>query len=184
MKTMKFLKVTNVSEVKEDKNDVAYKTLRAKAEAFFMIHDPETNKMERVLNPAAKETAFNQWEKSYDSKLNGAPDAAYEAKVGSRLAGTIVTRKVPSYEITDSDSGEVKTVDSYTTAVFGDTSEEEAFEIATLATFKRNGHEIDGEAAVNINLEAVATEESSDSYSEENTEENIEVEVEEDLPQE
>ena len=176
MKNATFVKITNVSEVKEDKNDVNYKTFRAKENNHIMMFDPAAGKEVSVLNPAARETGVNQWEKSYDSSLKGQSDPFYDAKIGDRLAGAIVTRSCPEYGIVDEESGEERTVDSYTTVVFGDTSDEQAFEIAILKAFKRNSHDLAGLPQEQIILDAVE-EEATEEYLEETEEEPADAEA-------
>ena len=154
-RTPEFVTVSSISEVKEDKNDVNYKTFRVREESYLTSFDAQTQKVISILNPAAKETGENQWEESYDSSLNGAPDKFYNAKVGQKLAGAIVSRPVPTYEIGPDDNGEMKSVDSYTCAVFGNTADEAAFELAIIKTFKRKNHPLDGLPEEQIILDAV-----------------------------
>ena len=67
---------------------------------------------------------------------SGAPEFGHDLKLGDRIAGRIVTRRVAPYDI-----GE-RAVDTASVIVAGDTNDPEEFQIEIERAFKRNGFTI------------------------------------------
>ena len=142
---VKFLEIlSNVPAEDADKNGKNYNrvTVRPLAGA---ITNPITGEVVPVIDMKARVGSFNQYEDSYLTP--GQEDPAYSAKEGTLLPGTIVSRSCPHYSFENKD-GETVEADSYTTIVFGDTSDEKLFEAQVRSTFKSNDHELEEEIEI------------------------------------
>ncbi len=141
----KYIIVSEVSEVKKDKGakgeNRSYKTIE------FSTPDRETMKDELTgdifaVKVQPKKTSINLYEKSYlDDKMQ----FGYDSAKGERLAGDIVTRQVAPYSIPtmiDGKEAGSRMVNTFTTAVLGDTESGPAWEAAIRNTFKNRGHEL------------------------------------------
>lgn len=144
---------TSQSELKKDKNNRNYKTV-----SFSEIKFVETP-FGKLLLPASqsKTTKINCYENSYLNKMDiGYADSIFNANnpsLGGWFAGSIETREVVAYDITSAD-GSTKTVNTYTTVIFGDT-DSPAYESLVKSAFKSRGHEVMAEAPVNNNMSAL-----------------------------
>ncbi len=129
------------SELKQDKNGNSYKTVTFSEQRMV---DTPFGKM-ALPTSQSRSTKINRYAKSY---LNGEPEIGFNDPIfnssnptkGGWFMGAIETRKVNEYDIT-ADDGSVRTVDTYTTIVFGD-SDNPAFESLVKSSFKSRGHEI------------------------------------------
>jgi hypothetical protein len=130
-----FVTVSRLGEVKMDKNDREYRTIYFKGEEKVYLN--RGGKLLEV-NQITRESSTNAYAKSY---LNDQPEAAWAFKVGTMVLGAIVTRKVAPYEIPFGEN-DVRTVDTYTRVVFGDTAKVEEFEALVQREFAAQGREI------------------------------------------
>jgi len=132
---------TAESAVKQDKNGRNYKTVTflevvMMNTPFGIVQKPATQ---------SRSNKINCYEKNY---LNETPDIGYNDPIfnaakptaGGLFQGSIETRQVEAYEIPDSE-GTMRTVNTFTTVVFGDT-ESPAYETVVKAAFKSKGHEV------------------------------------------
>ena len=153
MNKPKILIKTGQSAVKQDKNGRNYKTVTfTQLGASEVIQDEILGEI--VVEGKEVSTSVNCYEKNYLGQADwgfGAPifDSA-NPKGGGATFGAIVQRKVDGYNIDVNDSlglptGEVRTVDSYKTAIFADSREEESFEIAVRGAFRNAGHPLTDE---------------------------------------
>jgi len=145
---------TAQTEAKADKNGRNYKTV-----SFSEVKHVDTP-FGRMLLPASQSRTvkINCYENSYLNKMDaGYADPIFNANNpanGGWFAGSIETREVVSYDITSAD-GSIKTVSTYTTAVFGDT-DSPAYESLVKSAFKSKGHEVMSiDAPVNNNVSAL-----------------------------
>jgi hypothetical protein len=144
---------TAQTEAKQDKNGRNYKTV-----SFSEVKHVDTP-FGRMLLPASQSRTvkINCYENSYLNKMDaGYADPIFNANnpsLGGWFAGSIETREVVGYDITSAD-GSTKTVNTYTTAIFGDT-DSPAYESTVKSTFKSKGHEVMAEAPVNNNMSAL-----------------------------
>jgi len=143
-----FLQVTKVGEVVQDKNGMNYKRLSARPLASSMV-DPMTGEVHPIIDLTAREVSFNQYEENY---LDGSKDPAYDAPIGTLIPGAVVSKSVEDYSFENSE-GETIDASSYTTAVFGDTSDEKLFETAIFAAFRRAEHPLEGDPRSEDNIE-------------------------------
>ena len=137
---VKYLEIlSNVPAENEDKNGKNYNrvTVRPLAGA---ITNPITGEVVPVVDMKARTGSFNQYEDSYLTP--GQEDPAFSAKEGTLLPGAIISRSCTPYSFENKD-GEMVNAESYTTIVFGDTSDEALFENNVKATFKANDHELE-----------------------------------------
>lgn len=135
-----YLIKTAESEVKKDKNDRNYKTV-----TFTEVVTMNTPFGE-IIKPTNQSASrkINRYEKSY---LNNTEELGYSEFIfnpnkperGGLFQGSIERRQVSPYDITNSE-GTIE-ANSYTTAVFGDTSSPD-FESLVKSAFKSQGHEI------------------------------------------
>ena len=138
---------TSKTEAKQDKNGRNYKTV-----AFSEVKHVDTP-FGKMLLPASqsKTVKINCYENSYLNKMDaGYADPIFNANNpanGGWFAGSIEAREVVGYDITSAD-GSIKTVNTYTTVVFGDT-DSPAYESTVKAAFKSKGHEVMAEVQVN-----------------------------------
>lgn len=93
----------------------------------------------------SRSNKINCYEKSY---LNEKPELGYHDPIfdpkkpqnGGMFQGSIETRNVETYDITDL-KGDTRSVNTFTTVVFGDTTSP-AYETLVKAAFKAKGHEL------------------------------------------
>lgn len=128
---MSLLTVISVSEVKQDRNNKNYKVVE-----FATPNTKDVNGLKVRVQPKTSSKTF--WEESY---LNDKMEFGYDFKVGDLVEGNIVTREVVEYEIVNTETGEERTVSSYTAVVFGDTFDP-SFELEVQKAFKAAGHPI------------------------------------------
>lgn len=131
---------TAQSEIKQDKNGRNYKTVTFGEVRFI---DTPFGKMV-VPASQARTTKINCYENNYLNKMDvGYNDPIFNQSNpanGGWFAGSIETREVKEYDIPSADGG-VRTVNTYTTVVFGDT-DSPAYESAVKSTFSSKGHEV------------------------------------------
>lgn len=147
-----FLQVTKVSEVLVDKNGKNYKRISTKPLAGTMI-DPTSGEVVPVIDMTAREVSFNQYEENY---LDESTDPAYNAPIGSLLPGAIISKSVEDYSFTNNEGDEIN-ASTYTTAVFGDTSDEKLFQANIFAAFRRAEHMLEGDPQSEITVEEEAS---------------------------
>jgi len=128
------------SELKQDKNQRNYKTI-----TFGEVRFVETP-FGKMVVPAsqARTTKINCYENNYLNKMDiGYNDPIFNQSnpaQGGWFAGSIETRNVGEYDIPTADGG-ARTVNTYTTVVFGDT-DSVAYESAVKSTFSSKGHNV------------------------------------------
>jgi hypothetical protein len=92
----------------------------------------------------ARTTKINCYENNYLNKMDvGYNDPIFNSSNptnGGWFAGSIETREVSGYDIPTADGG-VRTVNTYTTVVFGDT-DSPAFESSVKSAFSSKGHNV------------------------------------------
>lgn len=147
-KQSELLTVVKVSENRQDKNGRNYKVVTFQGPQHKEILDITTGELMTVRVPA-RTSSITRYEESYlDDKMQ----YMYDAEVGEKVPGAIVTREVPEYEING------RPVYSYSTVVLGMTSEP-GFETQVLAAFKSAGHDLttsDIEQPINDRVAAVS----------------------------
>lgn len=124
---MKLLKKVAESAVKPDKNNRNYKTITLETVPAATQNIPGIGNV--AVHSPVKRTSKNVYESSY---LNNQMEFGYDLPIGSFIAGDIVTRNVESYQIPDlrpGFEGHMRDVSTYSCAVFGDTTDEAAFNI-------------------------------------------------------
>jgi hypothetical protein len=128
------------SEIKNDKNQRPYKTVTFGEVRFI---DTPFGKMV-VPATQARTTKINCYENNYLGKQDpGYADPIFNQSNpanGGWFAGSIETREVGNYDIPTADGG-VRTVNTYTTVVFGDT-DSPAFESSVKSAFSSKGHNV------------------------------------------
>ena len=139
------------SKVKSDKNGRAYKTCTFSKLTKREVIVPGVGKI--LVDDQARETSVNLYEERYlDNKMDYGFNTPVNTATESYLLGDIVTRKVAPYAINSVDrtTGEVteRMVDTFTTVVFGDTSDAAAFEAIIRNTFKSRGHQVASDSAI------------------------------------
>lgn len=131
-KETSLLKITaNVPVAKADVNGKQYNRVSVEALPKHCV-DPVTGEIFEQLDMKARGGSFNQYKDSYLNE--GHSDLAYNAKIGTRIEGKVVQRKVEEYSFQDKND-ETVTTDKYTTIVFGDTADEALFEDAVEKAF-------------------------------------------------
>lgn len=124
--------IVSVSDVLKDKNGRDFKIIELSNPTKTTVVDETTGEI-LIARIPAKRAKINAYKESY---LDDKPHFLWDSKVGEVVAGEIVTREVMPYEINE------RAVNTYTTAVFGNTDDKKAFEIEIERTFKNNGHPI------------------------------------------
>lgn len=150
----KVIKKVSEQEVKQDKNGKNIKSCTFSHPNQEFVEVPGVGRVQAQVN--VRETSLTLWEKSY---LNEKEQFGYSAPIGSYFLGGIETRFVEPYDVPDKskgNEGKMRKATSFTTVVFGDSSAEEAYEIATRSTFKARGHVIT-EAPSNAPIEIKET---------------------------
>ena len=133
-------------ETMSDKDGIEYKRITVKGGDESFIQLP--NGKWKAIKQLSRETVINAWPAHERQGFTFKADPAYSLEEGDETSGKIVTREVPEYEITDNVSGEVRTASRYTTAIFGDTSDQASFEAAVKVAFGRADHDLDGQGSV------------------------------------
>lgn len=119
------------SAVKPDKNGRNYKTITVATLGTSVQNIPGVGNV--TVHSPVKTASMNVYESSY---LNNQEEFGYSLPVGSLMMGNIVTRTVEPYTIVNRENGEVRTVNTYTCAVLGDT-DDEGFETLVEKTIAR-----------------------------------------------
>ena len=128
------LTVVKVSEDRQDKNGRNYKVITFQSPQHKEVVDVTTGEITLVRVPA-RMSSITRYEESYlDDKMQ----YMFDAQVGEKVPGAIVTRSVNTYEI------DGRPVSSYSTVVLGMTNDP-GFEAQVRAAFKSAGHDLDEE---------------------------------------
>lgn len=138
------LTVTEVSDMRQDKNGRNYKLVTFQGPQHVEIVDETTGEILLVRVPA-RTSSMTRYEESY---LDDKAHYMFDAVVGEKVPGAIVTREVPAYEI----DGRATT--SYSTIVLGMTNEP-SFEAKVRAAFKSAGHILEGAEEVEAQAESL-----------------------------
>lgn len=132
--TSELLTVVKVSEDRQDKNGRNYKVITFQSPQHKEVVDVTTGEITLVRVPA-RTSSITRYEESYlDDKMQ----YMFDAQVGEKVPGAIVTRSVNTYEI------DGRPVSSYSTVVLGMTNDP-GFEAQVRAAFKSAGHDLDEE---------------------------------------
>lgn len=132
---------TAESEIKNDKNGRAYKTVT------FVEAKEVNTPFGKMVVPAdqCRATKKNQYELNYLEQKDIAFDApifnAKNPQAGAWFLGGIETRNVPEYEIPSDGVRNASFPTTYTTVVFGDT-DSPSYNSLVKSTFKSAGHEV------------------------------------------
>lgn len=143
--TSELLTVVKVSEDRQDKNGRNYKLVTFQSPQHKEVVDITTGEVALVRVPA-RMSSITRYQESY---LDDNMQYMYDAAVGEKIPGAIVTRPVAEYEI------DGRPVYSYTTVVLGMTNEP-SFESQVRAAFKSAGHEIEETSAESTPTERVS----------------------------
>ena len=146
---MKTLIIT-AEVTKKDKNNKDFKVLEISTPGTVYTRNAQ-GQMTAVKQKPETVGGVTGWLESNLPSLKGKPDFEATLSLAEEVAGTIVARKVVPYFIADRDDAKVKgtvtkegktgrMVDSSRVVVFGNTEDEEAFELAIAQAFKRKGH--------------------------------------------
>jgi len=161
---MEILKVIEVSDVKQDVNGMPYKTVKFSTSDKKMINSVEGRIIVQIptkvssrnfqghsyleLSQLAKDLGYLTKDGKADySKLSEEeikdvkPEFGYNLKKDQIVVGAIVSKEVEEYEITDSTTGEVRTVNTYSRVILGD-SGQASFHSDIVKEFRRQGHEL------------------------------------------
>jgi len=130
-KTSELLTVVKVSEERTDKNGRNYKVVTFQSPNTIEIVDATTGELLNVRVPA-RTTSMVRYQESY---LNDQMEYLYDATVGEKIPGKIVTEQVAPYEING------REVNTYTTAVLGMTNDS-AFDAEIVRAFRSAGHDL------------------------------------------
>ena len=125
------LTVVKVSEERQDKNGRNYKVITFQSPQHKEVVDQTTGEMTLVRVPARR-SSITRYEESY---LDDQMQYMYDAEVGEKVPGAIITRSVNEYEI------DGRPVSTYSTVVLGMT-DDPGFEAQVRAAFKFAGHDI------------------------------------------
>jgi hypothetical protein len=131
-----FLTVTRLGEIKADKNGREYRQVFFKGNDVRYIQLPNGKFI--TAKQEVKETSINAYSKTY---LDDKPSFAWGLNVNDVVLGSVVTREVMPYDITDQRTGEVRTVNTYSRIVFGDTTSP-AYNAAVKREFSSQGHPV------------------------------------------
>jgi hypothetical protein len=130
------LTVVKVSEERQDKNGRNYKVITFQSPQHKEVVDQTTGEITLVRVPARR-SSITRYEESY---LDDQMHYMYDAEVGEKVPGAIVSRPVAEYEI------DGRPVSSYSTVVLGMTNEP-GFEAQVRAAFKSAGHDLEEEVS-------------------------------------
>lgn len=125
------LTVVKVSEERQDKNGRNYKVITFQSPQHKEVVDQTTGEITLVRVPARR-SSITRYQESY---LDDQMHYMYDAEMGEKVPGAIVTRSVNEYEI------DGRPVSTYSTVVLGMTNES-AFDAAIDAAFRSAGHDI------------------------------------------
>ena len=125
------LTVVKVSEERQDKNSRNYKVITFQSPQHKEVVDQTTGEITLVRVPARR-SSITRYQESY---LDDQMHYMYDAEMGEKVPGAIVTRSVNEYEI------DGRPVSTYSTVVLGMTNES-AFDAAIDAAFRSAGHDI------------------------------------------
>jgi len=169
-----YLTISSVSGELLDSKDRTYKRVEC-APLSSMMFNPIVGRDMPIIDPSINPVSFNQHADPFDE---GKADKLYNTPVGTILPGKIVKKAVPPYSFADKVTGEMKTVEVRTLAVFGDTSDVETFKTNIIAEFNRNKYFLKSDGTPDleraqaagisdINYAPVEQEESAEDYAEE-----------------
>jgi hypothetical protein len=155
---MKTMKVIAVSDVKQDKNGRDYKVVTLSNPSVVTMMDVETGELITAKVPPLK-SKVTAYKETY---LDDTPSFLWDAVEGETVLGSVVTRKVPVYDISDGDVS--RKVETYTCAVVANSDDSETWEVAIEKAFKNNGHPLNAEDAqtsdtIKVSLSEPETEE-------------------------
>jgi hypothetical protein len=125
------LTVVKVSEERQDKNGRNYKVITFQSPQHKEVVDQTTGEI-TLVRVQARRSSITRYQESY---LDDQMHYMYDAEMGEKVPGAIVTRSVDEYEI------DGRPVSTYSTVVLGMTNEP-AFDAAIDAAFKSAGHNI------------------------------------------
>ena len=125
------LTVVKVSEERQDKNGRNYKVITFQSPQHKEVVDQTTGEITLVRVPARR-SSITRYQESY---LDDQMHYMYDAEMGEKVPGAIVTRSVDEYEI------DGRPVSTYSTVVLGMT-DDSAFDAAIDAAFRSAGHNI------------------------------------------
>jgi len=125
------LTVVKVSEERQDKNGRNYKLITFQSPQHREVVDQTTGEITLVRVPARR-SSITRYQESY---LDDQMHYMYDAEMGEKVPGAIVTRSVDEYEI------DGRPVSTYSTVVLGMT-DDSAFDAAIDAAFRSAGHNI------------------------------------------
>ncbi len=132
------LKVSKI-EIRKDKNDNPYKYIEVSNYPHKLVIGPDgTNVKVRQMS---RTIAITAWDKRIVGEYSFVKAPAFDLEEGESFEAEIVTREVPGYEIADND-GEVRTVNTYTCVVFGNSDDKKSFNAAVLQEFSRREHSL------------------------------------------
>lgn len=143
--------VTGISEVKTDKNDREYKTIQVTKVEHKEIVNP-LNGQKTIAIGNKRTSAFNAYKENYLGNM----DLGWESKKGEVLLGDLVTRKTTDYIIETADG--IKTVNSATVVVIGDSEDTVTFEKNVVRAFNSAAYAGKNEAP---RFELISAEEAS-----------------------
>lgn len=163
MQESQMLLVESVGEVRADKNGIPFKQLFLATPDKKRVKDV-TSGVVAIVRAKVKRSSIVVFGKSYlelvdlrkklGKEINKLtkeeiksvnPEFGFDVAPGEMLEGAIVTKKVQSYPIVDTETGEERWVDYYSVPVLGNTEDKEAFDQEVARTFKRNQHPIEAE---------------------------------------
>ncbi len=113
MKETNLIRVTSVSDELKDKNERTYKSVEFSNPEKVTVVDESTGEVVTVRQDP-KRCKVNRYQENY---LNGREDFLFDANVGERTPGMVVTQLVEPYEINNE-----RIVDSYTAVIFGNSN--------------------------------------------------------------
>lgn len=125
------LTVVKVSEERQDKNGRNYKVITFQSPQHKEVVDQTTGEI-TLVRVQARRSSITRYQESY---LDDQMHYMYDAEMGEKVPGAIVTRSVDEYEI------DGRPVSTYSTVVLGMTNEP-AFDAAIDAAFRSAGHNI------------------------------------------
>lgn len=139
---MSTLKLLSVSEVKTEKSRKDGKKSRQYYTAMFQ-------ELGNPFAPAVQRNFFQAHNADGTECIwKGANPSDVASFVGKAVPGSIVSRQVPDYEISQAD-GTSRTVNRYTTVVLGHETVE--------SVFRAQGHALDAPAKTEVKIGAAAT---------------------------
>jgi len=141
------LTITSVEE-KTATDGRLYKTVRVSHTPYKMVLDFATNEMIPVAGDSIS-SGFNVWERDSDT-IGGRINPDYASyKEGVKKLGSIVKSFVKPYEIDDIMNDTIRTVNTASVVVVGDSTAPD-WDLAVKAEFRNRGQELDFEATERI----------------------------------